>query len=150
MYATEVAFRDATRVQDVARRVSVSYDMAAVCVDGNDVLAVYQATQAAVARARAGHGPSLVECKTYRMRPHAEGMRDGGYRTAEEMEAWKQRDPIATFASWLIENGHANDADLEAIDAEVKATVDDAIEFARSSPFPDPATAADHIFSAGE
>lgn len=149
MYATEVAFRDATRVQDVAGRASVSYDMAAVRVDGNDVLAVYQAAEEAVARARAGDGPSLIDCKTYRTRPHAEGMRDGGYRTAEEMESWKARDPIAAHASWLIDAGHAEAAELEKIDAEVVAAVDDAIEFARTSPFPDPATAADYIFSAG-
>lgn len=149
MYATEVAFRDATRVQDVAQRARVSYDMASASVDGNDVLAVHQAAEEAVARARAGGGPSLIDCKTYRTRPHAEGMRDGGYRTAAEMEAWKQRDPIAAHADWLIEAGHASEADLDAIEAQVKATADDAIEFARSSPFPDPATAADFIFSAG-
>ena len=106
MYATEVAFRDATRVQDVAQRARVSYGMAAVCVDGNDVLAVHQAAEEAVARARAGEGPSLIDCKTYRTRPHAEGMRDGGYRTAEEMAAWKQRDPIAAYAS-LADRGGA-------------------------------------------
>jgi len=149
MYATEVPFRQATRVQDVATRASVSYDMAALCVDGNDVLAVHQAAEAAVARARAGEGPTLIECKTYRTRPHAEGMRDGGYRSAEELEAWKRRDPIASLAAWLVKNQHASDADLEALDAEVKATVDDAIEFARSSPFPDPETVADFIFSEG-
>jgi len=149
MYATEVPFSEATRVQDVAARAKVSYDMAADCVDGNDVLAVHQAAQAAVARARSGTGPTLIECKTYRTRPHAEGMRDGGYRSAEEMRAWKQRDPIASFASWLIENRRANDNDLETIDADVKDIVDDAMEFARSSPFPDPATAADYIFSQG-
>ena len=149
MYATEVAFRDATRVQDVAQRVRVSYDMAAARVDGNDVLAVRQAAEEAVARARAGDGPSLIDCKTYRTRPHAEGMRDGGYRTVEEMAAWKQRDPIAAHAAWLTEAGHASAADLEAIEAEATTTVNDAIEFARSSPFPDPATAADFIFSAG-
>ena len=149
MYATEVAFRDATRVQDVAQRARVSYGMAAVRVDGNDVLAVHQAAEEAVARARAGEGPSLIDCKTYRTRPHAEGMRDGGYRSAEEMAAWKQRDPIAAQAAWLIDNGHASAGDLEAIEAQVKATVDDAIEFARSSPFPDPSTAADYIFSRG-
>jgi len=149
MYATEVAFRDATRVQDVARRASVSYDMASVSVDGNDVMAVYQAAEEAVSRARAGQGPSLIDCKTYRTRPHAEGMRDGGYRTAEEMESWKARDPIAAHAAWLIDKGRAKAGELEAIEAEIKATVDDAIEFARSSPFPEPATAADYIFSRG-
>ncbi len=149
MYATEVPFSEATRVQDVAQRARASYDMAAVSVDGNDVLAVHQAADEAVARARAGGGPSLLDCKTYRTRPHAEGMRDGGYRTAEEMQAWKERDPIAAQAARLIEGGHASEADLDAIAAQVTATVDDAIEFARASPFPEPGTAADHIFSAG-
>lgn len=149
MYATEVPFTDATRVQDVAQRAQVSYDMAAVRVDGNDVLAVHRAAEEAVARARAGGGPSLIDCKTYRTRPHAEGMRDGGYRTAEEMQAWKERDPITAQANRLIEEGHAEAADLDAIEAEVKSTVDDAIEFARASPFPDPGTAADFIFGEG-
>lgn len=148
MYATEVPFQDATRNQNVAQRASVSYGMAADSVDGNDVLAVYQATKEAVARARAGSGPTLIECKTYRMRPHAEGMRDGGYRSVEEIESWKERDPIGTFRSWLVGNGSATDDEIGEIDSEVTATVDDAMDYARSSPFPDPATAADFIFSA--
>ena len=147
MYATEVPFHEATRNQDVAQRASVSYGMAAVSIDGNDVLAVYQATEEAAARARSGKGPTLIECKTYRMRPHAEGMRDGGYRSMEEVESWKKRDPIATFRSWLVANGSATEDEIGALDNEVKATVDDAIDFARSSPFPDPATATDYIFS---
>ena len=147
MYATEVAFSDATRNQNVAERAGVSYGMAAVSVDGNDVLAVYQAAQAAVARARAGEGPTLIECKTYRTRPHAEGMRDGGYRSEEEMESWKRRDPIANFGDWLIANEHTNEEGLTSLKSEVKTTVEGAIEFARSSPFPDPETATDFIFS---
>ncbi|MCY3865086.1 MAG: thiamine pyrophosphate-dependent dehydrogenase E1 component subunit alpha [Chloroflexi bacterium] len=150
MYATEVPFREATRNQNVAERARVSYGMNAVCVDGNDVLAVYEAAEAAVAQARAGNGPSLIECKTYRTRPHAEGMRDGGYRSAEEVDEWKKRDPIATFRSWLVANGGADADAIAAIDDEVKSIVEDAIEFARSSPFPDPATAADFIFSVQE
>ncbi|MCY3831728.1 MAG: thiamine pyrophosphate-dependent enzyme [Chloroflexi bacterium] len=149
MYATEVPFSEATRVHDVAARAKASYDMAAVRIDGNDVLAVYQAAEAAVARARAGDGPTLIDCKTYRTRPHAEGMRDGGYRSAEEMAAWKQRDPIASFAACLVEEGKATEVEFAAIDAEVNDIVADAMEFARSSPFPDPATAADYIFSLG-
>lgn len=147
MYATEVSFQDATRNQNVAQRASVSYGMAANSVDGNDVLEVYQATEEAVARARAGSGPTLIECKTYRMRPHAEGMRDGGYRSAEEIESWKKRDPISSFRSWLVGNGYATDDEIGEIDSGVTATVDDAIDFARSSPFPDPTTATDFIFS---
>ena len=97
MYATEVPFREATRNQNVAERARVSYAMNAASVDGNDVLAVYEASAAAVARARAGEGPSLIECKTYRTRPHAEGMRDGGYRSAEEIDEWKKREPDREF-----------------------------------------------------
>lgn len=147
MYATEVPFREATRNQNVAERARVSYGMNAVCIDGNDVLAVYEATAAAVAQARAGQGPSLIECKTYRTRPHAEGMRDGGYRSAEEIDEWKNRDPIAAFRSRLLRKGEADEDALDTLDDEARVIVEDAIDFARSSPFPDPATAADHIFS---
>ena len=150
MYATEVPFREATRNQNVAERASVSYGMNAVTVDGNDVLAVYQAAERAVTQARAGKGPSLIECKTYRTRPHAEGMRDGGYRTAEEIDAWKKRDPIASLKSWLLAKDQADIEAFSALDDDVQRTVEDAIEFARSSPFPDPATAGDFIFSAQE
>ena len=150
MYATEVPFREATPNQNVAERARVSYGMNAVTVDGNDVLAVYQAAEEAVTRARAGKGPSLIECKTYRTRPHAEGMRDGGYRSAEEIDEWKKRDPITTFKSWLLANDQADSDAFSALDDDVQTTVEDAIEFARSSPFPDPATAADFIFSAQE
>ena len=150
MYATEVPFREATRNQNVAERARVSYAMNAASVDGNDVLAVYEASAAAVARARAGEGPSLIECKTYRTRPHAEGMRDGGYRSAEEIEEWKKRDPIANFRDWLIANGQADADAIAEQEAEVQSLVEDAMEFARSSPFPDPVSATDYIFSAGE
>ena len=148
MYATEVPFREATRNQDVAERARVSYGMNAVCVDGNDVLAVYQAAAAAVAQARAGNGPSLIDCKTYRTRPHAEGMRDGGYRSTEEIDEWRERDPIETFRSKLLVSKQADEAAIDAVEAEVTSTVEDAMDFARSSPFPDPATATDFIFSA--
>lgn len=150
MYATEVPFREATRNQNVAERARVSYAMNAASVDGNDVLAVYEASAAAVARARAGEGPSLIECKTYRTRPHAEGMRDGGYRSAEEIDEWKKRDPIANFKNWLIANGQADADAIAEQEAEVQSLVQDAMEFARSSPFPDPVSATDYIFSAGE
>ena len=147
MYATEVPFREATRNQNVAERVRVSYGMNAVCVDGNDVLAVHEAAKAAVTQARAGNGPSLIECKTYRLRPHAEGMRDGGYRTVDEVESWKKRDPIANFRSELLVNKQADEAAIDAVEEEVTIIVEDAMDFARSSPYPDPATAADFIFS---
>lgn len=146
MYATEVPFAYATRNTDVASRAR-TYGMTAVAVDGNDVWAVYQAAREAVARARASKGPSLIECRTYRTRAHAEGMRDAGYRTLQEIDSWKQRDPIQSWKQRLITAGLADDAELEKIELDAKNTAEDAIEFAKQSPFPDPATASDHIYS---
>jgi len=146
MYATEVAFAYATRNQDVAGRAR-TYGIPGVAVDGNDVLAVYQAAEEAVTRAREGNGPTVIECRTYRTRAHAEGMRDAGYRTLEEVESWKQRDPISSLRSRLIEMTVAQQSDFEPIDAEVKLMAEDAVEFARSSPYPDPATVTAHIYA---
>ncbi len=146
MYATEVPFAYAARNTDVASR-GAAYGMAAMAVDGNDVRAVYAAAQAAVAQARAGGGPTLLECRTYRTRSHAEGMRDAGYRTREEVEAWKARDPLPMLREQLIAEGVAAPSDFEAIDAEVKAQVEEAAAFAQASPWPDPATAQRFVFS---
>ncbi len=146
MYATEVPFAKVTRVQDVAARAQ-GYGLPGVVVDGNDVLAVYQAAGEAVRRARAGEGPTLLECKTYRTRAHAEGMRDAGYRTAEEIAGWKTRDPIKAFEAKLTGSGAASQAELEQIDAEVKAMVEEAATFALNSPLPEPASVVAHVYS---
>lgn len=145
-FATEVPFNAATRNTDVASKAK-SFGLPGVPVDGNDVLAVYAAAGAAIERARAGKGPTLIEGRTYRTRPHAEGMRDGGYRTAEEIEAWKARDPILVYRTRLLDANIAPEDALTAIDDEIKATVTEAYEFARNSPWPDPATALDHVYS---
>ena len=97
-FATEVPFAYAAGNPSVANR-GASYGMPGVDVDGNDVLAVYQAAGEAVDRARSGDGPTLLECRTYRTRPHAEGMGDYTYRTRDEVEAWKTRCPIAPLPS---------------------------------------------------
>jgi 2-oxoisovalerate dehydrogenase E1 component len=146
MYATEVAFSYATKNTEVAERAA-TYKMASYCVDGNDVLAVYAAAEEAVQRARSGGGPSLIECKTYRTRPHAEGMRDAGYRTQDEIDAWKLRDPITMLRERALADNLAGEADFERVDDDVRAIVEEAAEFAKNSPFPDPATAADFIYS---
>ena len=146
LYATEVPFAQATKNISVASRAQ-AYGLPGVEVDGNDVLAVYRAAEEAVRRARSGAGPTLLECKTYRTRPHAEGMRDAGYRTAEEIAAWKARCPIKQFEEKLLTDKTVTRADLDLIDAGVKATIDEAAQFAQSSPVPDPATVADHVYS---
>ena len=146
MYATEVPFAYASRNTNVAERAA-GYGMPGVAVDGNDVTAVYEAAGAAIRRARAGGGPTLIECKTYRTRPHSEGMRDGGYRTLEEIESWKARDPIKLLGAMLRDHDLAGEEELAAIDAEVQAQIADAYEFARNSPYPDGATATDHVYA---
>jgi 2-oxoisovalerate dehydrogenase E1 component len=146
MYATEVAFSYATKNQDVAERAR-SYGIPGIQVDGNDVIAIHEAAGAAIERARAGHGPTLIEARTYRTRPHAEGMRDAGYRTADEIAEWKQRDPITLLREGAVSRGIADDAAFDAIDDEIKAIVADALEFATTSPFPEPSTATLFIFS---
>ncbi|PFG44892.1 pyruvate dehydrogenase E1 component alpha subunit [Georgenia soli] len=116
--------------------------------DGQDVLAVYEAVNTAVERARAGEGPSLVEVVTYRFHEHSEGLRLGtDYRDAEEKAAWLQRDPIVLFRRWLAENGVASDAELDALEAEVAAEVDAAEAFAKDSPYPDPAMAFADLYT---
>ena len=146
LYATEVPFATVTKQPSVAARAA-SYGIAGVELDGNDVLAVHRAAGEAVARARAGGGPTLLECKTYRTRPHSEGMRDGGYRTIEEINAWKGRDPIARLRHQLVQSGVADEDALAALDAAVAATVAEAVEFARDSPWPEASTALAHVFS---
>ena len=145
-FATEIAFSRATRNTDVWKRAD-SYGIPGVCVDGNDVLAVHAAAGEAVQRARHGDGPTLIECKTYRTRAHAEGMRDGGYRPLEEIEAWKQRDPIKTLAGKLLADGLATQSDLDQIAQDVKAVVEDAAEFAKNSPYPDGTTATQFVYT---
>jgi 2-oxoisovalerate dehydrogenase E1 component len=148
MYATEVAFDYATRNTDVAERAR-AYGIPGVAVDGNDVIAVHEAAAAAIERARAGSGPTLLECQTYRTRPHAEGMRDAGYRTQEEIDDWKTRDPITRFRQRVGEAGLVSEEQLNGIDAEIEAVVADALEFARNSPFPEAETANKFIYGEG-
>ena len=145
-YATEVPFATVARNTNVAERGHV-YGIPGVAVDGNDVLAVYEAAGEAVRRARAGRGPTLLECRTYRTRSHAEGMRDAGYRTRDEVDEWKARDPIAAYEARLIAAGVATTDELAAVDREINAIVAAALEFAMNSPWPDPATATTHVYS---
>lgn len=144
-FATEVPFDYATRNTDVAERAR-AYGIPGVQVDGNDVLAITEAAGAAIQRARRGGGPSLIEGRTYRTRPHAEGMRDGGYRTLEEIEAWKQRDPITFLEGRLLERGLVTQEQVDDVRQEIEEVVADGLEFAKSSPYPEPGTAALYIY----
>ncbi len=146
LYATEVPFASVAGNPNVAER-GAAYGLPSARLDGNDVVAVYEAAGEAVRRARAGEGPTLLECVTYRTRAHSEGMRDAGYRTRDEVEAWKQRCPIQRLRERLLAAGVASAADCDAIETEVAALVAEALDFATASPWPDPATATDHVYS---
>ena len=119
----------------------MAYNMPGVLVDGQDVTAMYEATVQAVKRGRAGQGPTLLEARTYRYEEHSEGINRilrEPYRSEEEVEHWKQRDPIELHSRWLLEQGIASRDDVERLQREVAATIEEALEFARESPYPDP------------
>jgi TPP-dependent pyruvate/acetoin dehydrogenase alpha subunit len=146
LYATEIPFAATTKNPRVADRAQV-YGLPGMAVDGNDIIAVYQAAGEAVRRARSGGGPTLLECHTYRTRAHAEGMREAGYRTQEEIATWKARCPIKTFEDRLLAEQAVTQTELDQIGAEVKVLIEDATAFALNSPLPDPATVTEYVYS---
>lgn len=145
LYATEMAFRRATKNTSVASRAA-AYCMPGIEVDGNDVMAVYEAAGAAIDRARSGGGPTLIECKTYRIVGHHEGDPGTDYRTKEEVASWKRRCPIKVLRDNPLLAGLAAQADFEEIERGVEQWLEDAVEFARTSSDPDPNTVLDHIW----
>jgi 2-oxoisovalerate dehydrogenase E1 component len=145
-FATEVAFQYAAGNPNVADRGAV-YGMPGVLVDGNDVLAVHEAAGEAVRRARDGGGPVLLECRTYRTRPHAEGMGDFTYRTREEVEEWKTRCPILRLRQRLLGEEYATEAELDELAEAIDGVVDEDHQFAEKSPWPDRATATAHVYA---
>ena len=145
-YATEVPFDYAAGNPDIAGRAA-SYGLPGVALDGNDVLAIHEAASEAVERARAGAGPTLLECRTYRTRPHAEGMGDFSYRTRSEVDEWKTRCPILRLRKHLLEKSIASEEELKAIEQGVVAGVEKANHLAESAAKPNPATATNHIYA---
>jgi pyruvate dehydrogenase E1 component alpha subunit len=132
-------------VTDIADRAA-AYDMPGVVVDGNDVLAVYEAVSAAVSRARSGEGPSLVECKTYRWRGHFEG--DACvYRGDDELSDWVKKDPIPGFEKRLIKNKILNPEKVGEIRKNIDAELAEAISFSQQSPLPDPAELEENVYA---
>jgi 2-oxoisovalerate dehydrogenase E1 component len=148
LYATATPFRTVTRNTDIASKAA-SYGMPGVAVDGNDVFAVWLAMKEATERARAGDGPTLIEARTYRIVGHHEGDPVvGTYRTQEEIDAWVKRDPVEMWRRRLVEEfGIATPEELAAIDEAIEATIKEALEFARASPEPDPATVRRNVYA---
>jgi pyruvate dehydrogenase E1 component alpha subunit len=147
MYAAQTAAASTHALSDVAARAA-GYGIPGVIVDGNDIFAVYQAANTAVERARAGDGPTLIECKTYRWRAHTERRGQPDPRDAAEIEAWRAKDPIALLVRRLKEQGELDDAGLNAMEGEITTALDAAVAFAEASPFPLPEQATDDVFAA--
>lgn len=136
-YGISVCQAKCTPVTDVASR-AVAYEMPGVVVDGNNVLEVYEAAAKAVKRARAGEGPTLIECKTYRWRGHHEGDPNQGarYRTKEEIQAWKEKCPIERFRKKMLKDRITTKKSLGKIDDDISEAISEAVKFAQESDFP--------------
>ena len=146
LYSAGTIAADTLALSDVAARAA-GYGIPGVVVDGNDVMAVYEAAEAAVNRARAGQGPTLIECKTYRWRGHTERPGQEDPRPKEEIEEWRQRDPINRFATTLMDQGLLTEEAWQKMDAEILAAIEDAVKFSEESPFPEPEAAVEDIFA---
>jgi 2-oxoisovalerate dehydrogenase E1 component len=147
LYATATPLTMATKNTSIASRAA-AYGLPGVEVDGNDVLAVWKATRAAVQRARSSQGPTLLEVKTYRLVGHHEGDQlVGTYRTQEELDAWKSRCPLARFRGWLMAEGFASEAELDQSDARVNRQIEEAVAFAEASPLPEAASLNDQVLA---
>jgi len=144
LYGASTPFDAVSRLPDVAARAA-AYGIVGDIVDGNDVSAVYEAAGRAVARARAGGGPTLLECKTYRQCGHSRSD-PRTYRSKEEEAEWTKRDPIQLLAGRLLEAGQADQSALAEIEQEVVALIDDAVAFAEASPAPAPEDALQDVF----
>ncbi|MEN6536258.1 MAG: thiamine pyrophosphate-dependent enzyme [Bryobacteraceae bacterium] len=139
LYATEMSLQRATRSTEIAERAAI-FKMPGVVVNGSDVIEVYNAAKEAITRARNQQGPTLIECKTYRFLGHHEGDPGTSYRTKEEVESWKKRDPIKALRKRSITGDVAVASDFDAIDEEAQVWLADLVEFSRTSPEPDPNT----------
>ena len=144
-WAIGMAHERATSQPEIYRKASV-FGMPGVEVDGMDVMAVRTVAQAAVARARAGEGPTLIECLTYRFRGHSLADPDE-LRSKEEKDAWFARDPIRRFEAYLLERNLLEESALKEIRDRIQSTIDDALSFAEESPEPNPEDLYKYIFA---
>ncbi len=147
LYAISTPAARSSKLKNISDRAA-AYGMPAAIADGMDVLSVYETVSEAVARARKGQGPTLVECKTYRFRGHHEGDPKKGetYRNKQEMDEWEKLDPILRLKDEMIKGKKATQAELDAIDQEVMKELEDAVTFAKESPSPKPEDATTYLF----
>ena len=145
-YAISVPVQQQTRASSIALRAA-GYGMPGVLVDGNDVLSVYGATRAAVQRARSGGGPTLIEAVTYRMEAHTTADDETRYRSADEVEAWRQRDPLARFLALLRDSNVVDDVFLAGVDTEGEAIAARMRDALFGAPGGDPCEMFDHVYA---
>ena len=148
LYAISTSVASSHGQPDVAKR-GAGYGVLGLSVDGQDLMAVYDATRAAVERGRRGDGPTLIECKTYRFEDHQVGLKAlaATYRSTDEVQQWaNNRDPLVLFKKVMVSSGFA-EAELAAIEQEVASEVAHAIAFAKNSPAPDPSDVYDYMYA---
>ncbi len=146
-YAISVPKRYHQKIGDIALRAA-SYGIPGVAVDGNDVLAVYEAAREAVNRARRGEGPSLLVCDTYRHSGHYVGD-PANYRTKEEEAEWKKKDPVVRYERYLLSSKALKEDEAGRIRGEIMAELHQALEFARKSPRPSPKDVFRYVYAEG-
>jgi pyruvate dehydrogenase E1 component alpha subunit len=132
-------------IENIADRAT-AYGIPGVVVDGNDVLAVYEAAAKAVERARNDEGPTLIECKTYRHKGHSR-VDPAKYRPKEEVEEWLAKDPIKRFKEKLLREGILTEAKIQQIERKVADEIDEAVKFAMESPYPAPEEALEDVYA---
>jgi len=144
-YAYSTPVTTVMAIENIADRAA-GYGIASEIVEGNDVEKVYRATKAAADRARAGDGPTLIECKTMRMKGHA--IHDGAeYVPQKLLETWRKKDPVINFEKKLLKAGVTDQVELDEIKHRCQVEIADAVEFAEASPWPDPATVEDGVYA---
>ncbi len=139
-FAITTSYQNSVAVENVSDRAQ-AYNMPGILVDGQNVEAMYEATTEAVKRARNGEGPTLIEGLTYRFEEHSLGLgrvRRGEYRTSEEISKWRERDPIGIHSQKLIDRGVLSEDEINKIESDSKKEIEEAVEFARNSNFPEP------------
>ena len=144
-YGISVSQERHQNITDISQR-AVSYNIPGITVDGNDVFAVHEAVNEAVARARKGLGPTLIECKTYRWRGHFEGD-PTPYRTNEEVDQWKKKDPIPRVEAYILDNDVMTKDELDKLNSEIDTLVEEAVDFALESKYPDVSTAVLDVYT---
>lgn len=143
-YAMGTSVKRTTNMMDIYK-MGHAFDMPSAPVDGMDPVTVHNAMDEAVQRARAGEGPTFLEIRTYRYKGHS--MSDPAkYRTKEELEEYKGKDPLITIKAAIINNKYADDAWFKEVEAEVKKTIDEAVKFAEESPYPDPSAIYEDVY----